>query len=141
MYVESSFQHADTIGRILNLKTGHVSPQFHVVYDERFTTAIGTVPQSRILDQELWDNILDFKGHSNYLDEDYRENPAVQARIQDLFDTSANDVKPRSPAPEGEVLFSPCESGTFDPPNEVQSTMTTDSNEGDVPEYSTRYGR
>ena len=31
MYVGSSSQHADTIGRILNLQTGHVSPQFHVV--------------------------------------------------------------------------------------------------------------
>ncbi len=37
-YLGVSTQHASTIGRIRNLVTGHVSPQFHVVYDPWFTT-------------------------------------------------------------------------------------------------------
>lgn len=31
-------EHSSTIGWILNLQTGHVSPQYHVVYDNLFTT-------------------------------------------------------------------------------------------------------
>ena len=31
-------QHSSTIGRILNLTTGFVSPQYHVVYDDLFST-------------------------------------------------------------------------------------------------------
>jgi hypothetical protein len=30
--------HSSTIGLILNLRTGYVSPQYHVVYDDEFTT-------------------------------------------------------------------------------------------------------
>mgnify|MGYP002775246225 FL=1 len=37
-FIGFSPEHASTVGRILNLATGHVSPQFHVVYDEYFST-------------------------------------------------------------------------------------------------------
>jgi hypothetical protein len=37
-YMGQSFAHSSMIGRILNLKTGHISPQYHVVYDDLFTT-------------------------------------------------------------------------------------------------------
>jgi hypothetical protein len=30
--------HSSTVGLILNLRTGYVSPQYHVVYDDEFTT-------------------------------------------------------------------------------------------------------
>lgn len=33
-----SKEHASTIGLIRNIRTGYISPQFHVVYDELFTT-------------------------------------------------------------------------------------------------------
>ena len=33
-----SKEHATTIGMIRNIRTGHISPQFHVVFDEDFTT-------------------------------------------------------------------------------------------------------
>ena len=37
-YLGQSTAHSSTIGRILNLRTGWVSPQYHVVYDDLFTT-------------------------------------------------------------------------------------------------------
>jgi hypothetical protein len=37
-YLGISTRHSSTIGRIRNIVTGHVSPQFHVVYDPFFTT-------------------------------------------------------------------------------------------------------
>ena len=35
-YLGVSPVHSSTIGRILNLRTGYVSPQYHVVYDDSF---------------------------------------------------------------------------------------------------------
>ena len=32
-------QHASNVALILNLQTGHVSPQFHAVFDDNFETA------------------------------------------------------------------------------------------------------
>jgi hypothetical protein len=48
VYLGSSPYHAQTVALILNLSTGHVSPQYHVVYGDDFTTVgslkLGTVP-------------------------------------------------------------------------------------------------
>ena len=38
IYVGRSPSHASNVGLILNPRTGHVSPQYHVVYDDDFTT-------------------------------------------------------------------------------------------------------
>jgi hypothetical protein len=38
IYVGCSPSHASNVGLILNPRTGHVLPQFHVVYDNDFTT-------------------------------------------------------------------------------------------------------
>ena len=38
VFLGKSPHHAASVGLILNLKTGHVSPKFHVVYDDDFTT-------------------------------------------------------------------------------------------------------
>ena len=38
IYLGSSPCHAGSVALVLNLKTGLVSPQFHVVYDDNFTT-------------------------------------------------------------------------------------------------------
>jgi hypothetical protein len=38
IYVGRSPLHADNVSLTLNPKTGHISPQFHVVYDDDFTT-------------------------------------------------------------------------------------------------------
>ena len=37
-----SVQHAGNVSLVLNLSTGHVSPQFHVVFDDWFTSANST---------------------------------------------------------------------------------------------------
>lgn len=48
VYLGHSPYHAGSIALILNLTTGHVSPQYHVVFDDDFTTIenlrLGTVP-------------------------------------------------------------------------------------------------
>jgi hypothetical protein len=42
MYLEYSTQHSSDVGLIMNLQTGYVWPQFHVVYDNLFTTVHNT---------------------------------------------------------------------------------------------------
>jgi hypothetical protein len=50
VYLGHSPYHANNVALILNLSTGHVSPQYHVVYDDNFTTVdsirIGTAPSN-----------------------------------------------------------------------------------------------
>lgn len=60
----SSPDHSTTIGHILNLRTSHISPQFHCVYDDQFST-VSSVPISEggYLDDEVilttvWDKLL-----------------------------------------------------------------------------------
>ena len=38
IYVGHSPAHAGTLALVLNPRTGHVSPQFHIVFDDLFTT-------------------------------------------------------------------------------------------------------
>lgn len=54
--------HSSTIGRILNLVTGYISPQYHVVYDDQFTTvpnaASGGIFQNQPFDAASWDTLV-----------------------------------------------------------------------------------
>jgi len=61
MFLGFSNEHSSTVGIILNLRTGYTSPQFHVVYDERFET----VTSDMMVDLsetwiDLWKNSRDF---------------------------------------------------------------------------------
>ncbi len=48
LYLGLSPRHARSVALVLNLETGHVSPQFHVRYDDLFETLKGgTVPKSQ----------------------------------------------------------------------------------------------
>jgi hypothetical protein len=50
VYLGHSPHHAQSVALVLNLATGHVSPQFHMVFDDDFTTIshlkLGTVPKN-----------------------------------------------------------------------------------------------
>ena len=65
-YLGVSPVHSSTIGRILNLRTGYVSPQYHVVYDDLFSTVpnaeAGGIFEVQSFDQATWARILQ-SGH------------------------------------------------------------------------------
>jgi hypothetical protein len=46
-----STQHSSTVGKILNLCTGYVSPQYHAVYDKMYSTvtSAGTGGEADVL--------------------------------------------------------------------------------------------
>ena len=54
--------HANSVALVLNPATGHVSPQYHVVFDDNFTTVLhlraGTVPRN-------WSNLVENSSYSS----------------------------------------------------------------------------
>jgi hypothetical protein len=57
IYLGPSLQHSRSIGLILSLTTGNVSPQFHVTYDDGFKTTRGS---GSILPASNWQRITGF---------------------------------------------------------------------------------
>jgi hypothetical protein len=55
VYLGHSPHHANNVALILNLSTGHVSPQYHVVYDDTFST-VASIRVDRI--PSNWSNYV-----------------------------------------------------------------------------------
>jgi len=57
-YLGPSPNHLTMIGHILNLRTGHVSPQYHCVYDNQFLTvsdaAVGDFLTDNAIQSDVW---------------------------------------------------------------------------------------
>ena len=82
MFLGFSTEHSSMVGMILNIRTGYISPQFHVVYDERFETVTSDMEidlaetwidlwqESREFYLEDWDPTID--GPYPDLDPDFR---------------------------------------------------------------------
>ena len=106
MFLGFSNEHSSTVGLILNLKTGAISPQFHIVYDELFTTV------STEFDIDLEENWIDLWKHSRefYL-EDW--DPSIDGELPPLdpdFDNSDSD----SDDDDNDLPFDPPDRGTMD---------------------------
>ena len=69
-----SQRHSSTIGLIRNLKTGSISPQFHVVCDDRFTTIPSRLENEQIK-QDEWVDLLQFSRLRAIDDEENEEVP------------------------------------------------------------------
>jgi hypothetical protein len=72
--------HSTTIGRILNLRTGHVSPQFHVVYDDLYST-VPNAETGGLLDldrfqAESWSRLI-AAGSERYIEDEYDDRGNV----------------------------------------------------------------
>ena len=67
VYLGTSTEHSSNVPLVLTLKTGSITPQYHVVFDDFFTTAVseGDIP-------ETWDKLFRYSSQSwdNYEDAD-----------------------------------------------------------------------
>ena len=54
IYLGVSTQHSSTVHLILNPETGVISPQYHCVFDDTFST----VWSDGLFDQNLWENLV-----------------------------------------------------------------------------------
>jgi hypothetical protein len=67
IYVGHSPSHAGSVALVLNPRTGHVSPQFHVVFDNLFTT-VSYMKKSEV--PPNWAELVE-KSSEQVTDEDY----------------------------------------------------------------------
>jgi hypothetical protein len=102
-----STTHSTSIGLILNLRTGFVSPQYHVVYDDEFTTVPnsesgGFFDPNRPFDPVLWNRLV-ATGTERVVVDDEDELPPLH---RDWQPPPPPPLLPRVPAvaaPEGEI--------------------------------------
>ena len=68
MYVGFSPIHASTVGLVQNLRTGNISPQFHLVYNDWFETVHATATE----EPAIWQELIKFQCFANeFNDEQY----------------------------------------------------------------------
>ena len=69
MFVGFSDQYSSTVSRVLNIYSGLIPPQFHVVHDELFTT----VNNSQVTNpEERWEILVEI-GRENDWEPDYNQ--------------------------------------------------------------------
>ena len=69
IFLGFSKRHSSRVPLVLNTKTGHISPQFHVVFDDWFTSVIGASPD-RPFDQNEWTQLFADSRYHYAFDED-----------------------------------------------------------------------
>ena len=134
IYLGRSPSHASNVALVLNPRTGLVSPQFHVVFDDDFTTVPhlrkGTMPPN-------WAQLVE--GSREKVTEEFYDisktwfDPASDETADEIIhpDTSANEGDPVPPIPS-------VNEGDTQPPTVTQdsegATVHTDSqaSEGDI---------
>ena len=111
-FLGRSKTHASSVGLIKNIETGGVSSQFHVVYDDHFSTRqVNSIPEAPDLPRE-WIELFKYEREKYYDDDDVRENtlpPVPQFR-----DSPAPPVVPNDP-----MLLPPAHAPTSPPPSPV----------------------
>jgi transposase InsO family protein len=109
MFVGFSSSHSSLVPLVLNITTGKITPQFHVIFDDQFQT-VTSLPKGTSLRDE-WLNILAF-GNDCFLD--------VNTEVDDsLLDTSQHqrtlprelfdwfNQQPSTPTPSSPTTFTP----------------------------------
>ena len=127
---DNSTAHAGTVSLVLNPKTGHVSPQFHIIVDDLFTT----VPFMQ--KNQLPPNLADLDENSQELVTDERFNLAKTWLF--LLDDAGDNASIPEPNPilqqdEKGVIFEPIaksiatdDTVTFEPiANSIASTASS----------------
>jgi hypothetical protein len=88
IYLGFSPEHASSVPLVLSITSGLVSPQFHVVYDDYFTTT--KCLQTNVLPSN-WSSLLDSSKHI-YVDDDFNPTPFSDTTSYD----GSNDSTPSS---------------------------------------------
>ena len=74
MFVGFSLVHSSLVPLVLNVKTGKISPQYHVVFDDKFST-VNSLPSEDSLEQQ-WSRIFKLD-REFYLDVEFDANGNV----------------------------------------------------------------
>ena len=82
-FLGRSDEHAGSVGLIRNLKTGTVSAQFHVVYDNHFSTVTSDWTADNVPVPPSFHDLYKFSRELHFDDEDL----LVERRRRQLFDS------------------------------------------------------
>ena len=75
IYVGVSQSHASTVGLCLNLTTGAITPQYHVVYDDEFATVSSTPEDLSMLTTPEWIKLFGDSAYQYVQDVDEHDPP------------------------------------------------------------------
>jgi hypothetical protein len=136
MFVGVSPDHSSTIGHILNIQTGSISPQYHVVYDDLFTTVpnseSGSYFETNMFDASTWERIVT-TNCERYIDMEF-DNPANTCQIPSLSSEWTSDpdtVEPPLPSVQEGVKPPPLvPQNSIDPQSSPSPTVPTQVSEG-----------
>ncbi len=96
--------HSSQVPLVLNIATGHISPQFHVIFDDKFET-VDSLPLDQPLNRQ-WAQIFQM-GCEFVMDIDYDENDRpILPPLSDIIKqyTEANAIQQRN-EPATSVAF------------------------------------
>jgi Integrase core domain. len=113
-FVGRSQFHAANIGMIRNLRTGAVSPQFNVVYDDYFTTVGADITGDNLPVPYGFDDLMrlsreNFYEHENLPDPDHTDNANNDSVSVDQNGMSEQEGDPRLDEPQIEGAIQPDE--------------------------------
>ena len=72
------------MGLIRNLRTGYISPQFHVVYDNLFQTVMGGYENNDTISDHIWSSLV--QGSDNVTEQAVAEHEPVPPVHADWLD-------------------------------------------------------
>ncbi len=95
LFLGRSSKHSSTIGLILNLRTGYITPQYHVVYDNLFETVpnvrhADVVPDQERFDPTHWNKLIETGYEQTWVPE-YDQNGRLINRPPGLNDDWLTD--------------------------------------------------
>jgi hypothetical protein len=106
-YLGQSPSHSSSVGLVLSLKTGHISPQWHCVFDDLFSTVVSPRGLTDTFDLDKWRQLVSSSlEHYNY--KDYDDNNvrlaapslAPEWHPDDDDSSAVSHVFPSPPLPE-----------------------------------------
>ena len=110
MYLGTSSSHASTVGRILNLRTGHISNQYHLMFDETFSS-VSSLRNDQLdipLDMDSWTKLFRLGGHERLQDPLDPSDVPRQDLYHEFLDEPVSDPDapppPVPPTSEGAAL-------------------------------------
>jgi len=91
MYLGFSPKHASSVPLCLNLSTGAVSPQYHVVFDEDFTTIATDVDKLPDFNDQVWQEMFGTSRLQYAFDDD--DDPPVAVDVSEPSPITARDTR------------------------------------------------
>lgn len=136
MFLGFSPEHSSLVPLVLNLRTGHVSPQYHVIFDDNFETVPSLNPLTSDIDDKfaaLFDSAKDF-----YLDQISDDDdvplPSLDSAWDDATTVSEGAPEGVDAVPEGVSAESEGEDFDFDNPPELDRRSRSTRNQS--PSYA-----